>query len=274
MSQEPESQPAWRTPAANYLALCGVALGVIVLVLLSQGHSLFVCVMVVALGAGGVWLRMSLAPIALVLVVALSQMLLQLSWHDFRWRWQLPARGPIVVADVLLGAAVLAYVVGQYRLQGLRRHIFPPDPRLRLLHRYTRPPGPPELAPGIERKRDLQLVTPVELAVLVVSLPLCALAAQVVWLMLSKSPDVLTRHPEEQWSPAANRMVAMVIGLVGSLVMASALLRHMRLRQMTTDEARLLMQDTLWNETRGAQPWFARWLTWFRLDQKERKERP
>jgi len=40
-------------------------------------------------------------------------------------------RGALPVADMLLALSLLVYAAGQYRLQGLTRRLFPPDPRRR-----------------------------------------------------------------------------------------------------------------------------------------------
>jgi hypothetical protein len=271
-----ETDPAgWRSPALNYIALCGAALVVMLQVLLAQGYSVMVALVILLVGVLGVLTRMSVAPLAVLLAVAVSQLMRQLSGIEFRWRFEMEVRGTPVVSDLLLGVAVLAYTIGHYRLQGVSRHIFPPDQRLRQLHRYARLPAQSGAAPGIERKRAAQLVTSLELALLALSLPLWALLAQLVWYGLTTTRDVLARdvlaRPDyAEWNPGLLRIIALLTGLVGSVLMVAAVLRHLRHRNLAHDEARLVMQDTLWNETRGEQRWIARWQTWFKLERKER----
>src|SRR5262249_27020692 len=117
-------------------------------------------------------------------------------------------------------------------------------------------------------RRSVRLVTPTELALLVVSLPLWALVAQVVWWWLNRPRNVLG------WTPWAARLTVLLACLIPGLVLAAAVLRQLRRRRMTADEAVLLLQDTLWNETRGEQRWYTRWLAWFWLKQREFKEQP
>jgi hypothetical protein len=276
MSGEPETGASGlRTGAMSYIILCGASLALAVLVLLGQGQSPMVCLVILLIGLVGVVTRMSLAPVIVVLTVAAYQLVGQLTWDAPRGSWQLQTRGSFVISDILLAAAVLGYVIGHYRLQGLSRHIFPPDLRLRVLHRYTRPVGQAGNMPAIERKRAVHLVTPAELTLLVLSLPFWALAAQLVWHYLAQTRDVLGReHKVDEWNAGVVRTIVLVTILTATLVTVAALLRYLRRRRMTEEEARLMMQDTLWNETRGEQRRFARWLTWFTLDQNERKERP
>jgi hypothetical protein len=271
-----DTEPSdWQSPALNYIGLCGGALVVTCLVMLNQGYSPIMCLVVLAAGVLGVLTRVGLAPVMLVVVVAVGQLMQQMHWSGgFAQRWLIETRGRLGAGDILLAAAVLAYAIGHYRLQGLSRHIFPPDVRLRVLHRYTRSARRDGVAPTIERKRAVHLVKPFEL-LLVLSLPLWALLAYLGWYGLTQTRDVLARqHHYEEWEAWKVHLVVLVTVLILVVLLAAAVLRYMRLRCMTRQEARLVMLDTLWNETRGEQRWFARWLTWFKLDRQRRKEQP
>ena len=109
---------------------------------------------------------------------------------------------------------------------------------------------------------------------LALSLPFFALLAQLVWHYLAQTRDMLARrHNAEEWNAGVVRVIVLLTMLTSALLMVGALLRYVRRRRMTEDEARMMLQDTLWNDTRGEQRWFTRWLAWFTLDQNERKER-
>src|SRR5262249_36661287 len=159
----------------------------------------------------------SLAPFTVVLVVAVSQLMQQLNWTPFSRRWNISTR-TLGASDFLLCAAVLAYVAAHFRLQGLGRHIFPPDVRLRLLHRFTRSPRSRGAALAIERKRAVRLVTPGELVVLVLSLPLWVLLAQLAWHYLAQLRDVLARHHHyQEWDPWLMRLIVLLAALIAVL---------------------------------------------------------
>jgi hypothetical protein len=254
-----------RSPAFGYAALCGASLAVTVLVLMQQGLNLLVTMLILLVGILGLVTRMKLAPLLLVVLVAVCQIIQQFYWVDFRSRMEMPMGAAFRVGDALIGAAVLGFVAGHYRLQGLSRHLFPPDQRFYYLRRHIKVPAS-LLRALVERRRSPQLVTPAELALLVVSLPAWALAAQVAWLWLARPRDVL------EWDAWLARLTVLLVVMIGGLVAAAAVLRHLRRHRMTLDEATLVLQDTLWNETRGEQRWYTRWLAWFWLRRKEQEQ--
>jgi hypothetical protein len=266
----------YRSPALNYLAVCGAGLAVLVLMLLNQGQSQLLTLLVLAAGVLGVLTRVAIAPLTLLLLIAVSQLMQQLTWVDFRWRWLEQSRAEFVPADLLLAAGLLAYTVGHYRLQSLTRHIVPPDVRLRVLYRYQRPAGLDRALPTVERRRAARLVTPTELVFLLLGLPVWVLLGQVAWHFLARARDVLAReYNVHEWLPWVARLVTLALVLIGGLVLTAAVLRYVRRWRMTADEARLVMQDVLWNETRGEQRWFARWLTWIKVEREQgRREQP
>jgi hypothetical protein len=142
-----------------------------------------------------------------------------------------------------------------------------------VLHRYDRTARLAGAMPAIERKRSAGLVTPFELVVLVLTLPLWVLLAQLVWSAVMQARDVLGKqHHAQEWEVWQTRLVVLVTVLFGGILTMAAALRYMRRWRMTADEAHLILQDTLWQETRSEQRWFGRWLTWFALDRQERKE--
>jgi len=126
MTRETERTVLDQHPAVrNYLAVCVVALVVMWLALLERGLGWY-SLLPVLVGSLTLVARWQLAPVLLLLILAgmlhvlslgpLGGFLLRRSWN--------------VIADVLLCGAVLAYVVSNYRLQGLLHHILPPDARV------------------------------------------------------------------------------------------------------------------------------------------------
>jgi hypothetical protein len=106
----------------------------------------------------------------------------------------------------------------------------------------------------------------VEVGLLVMSLPLAPLLAQVFWAGLAPPREMLGL-PARLWRFL---LVGWSLGL--GVFVTAAVLRQWRRRLMTPDEAALLLQDTLWHETRREQRRLNRWLAWARLRRRPRKE--
>jgi len=242
------------------VVLCGASLGVLLLVPIEQGQSKWFGLLILLIGIGGVLTQMRLAPILVLMLVTAGEIAQQ-------WNWG-PASDPELgavfrVRNVLLCAAMLGYVAGHYRLQGLGRFVFPLDQRVENMRkRLHMPAGPWLVFP--RRRRSARLVTPAEPLLLAGSLLLWAVAAQMVWHWLAQPRDVL------DWNFRTVQWSVFVLVLVPALTVAASVLRFFRRRAMVPEEAMLMLQDTLWNETRGEQRWFARWLAWFSLRDKER----
>jgi hypothetical protein len=156
---------------------------------------------------------------------------------------------------------LLGYVAGQYRLQTLGRSIFPWDNPLEATVGLKSARGKRSFGVA-EQPRSGLTVTPQEVALLAASLPIWALAAQLAWLWLAQPRELF------DWDPRVVQAAIYSTTLVGGMTLVATLLKHFRRRQMTSEEAALLLQDTFWNETRGELRWFARWLAWFSLKRK------
>lgn len=178
---------------------------------------------------------------------------------------RLPSRAALPLSDVLLAVSLLAYAVGQYRLQGLLVRLFPPDPRRR---RAAASGGKAEVRKAAEAlRRPPELVTTREVVVLLLALPACAGLAALfrAWLQ-RQEPPLMTDGPAWQG--------ILVVWLLGGGVLAVAgLLRYLALRRMTPPEAALYLQDVLWRETRREQRRLNRWLAWAWLRRRRREER-
>jgi hypothetical protein len=246
-------------PAASiYLLAC---LGGLVLILLPQAArgiglvELFL-VIVGLLGAVTGW---RMAPVVLLALLAACQMWGGRGSPGRSWSFQ--------VDDLLVCCGVLAYVIGHHRLQGLSRSLLPPDPRWRESKGAKHPRGPQTGRAGYF-PRAARLVTPAELLVFVLTLPLWAILAQLFWAALQGQADRL-QLPFER-----SRLVLLVWFLgVGGLVVGS-ILTYWRRRAMSPAEAELVLQDVLWRETRREQRRQMRWLAWSRLRASQREERP
>lgn len=141
--------------------------------------------------------------------------------------------------DALLALAVLGYLAGHFRLQGLELTPLPVDAR------RPEPAGP-----------SRRPVPAGEFVVLVLELAACVALAVLVWDRLPADRDDLEMDPA-LWRCL---ILAWLIG-VPTLVAGSLLVHLGRLRQ-TRAEAELALQDEFWRETRREQRRLGRWLAW------------
>lgn len=258
----PEPEDIGQHPAVRmHVAICLVALLVLLVNLLLRGFgswSLFPALV----GALGVAQRWRSAPLILLVALVGFISIETVVYSGWQRQVQVPR---FRLGDWVLCGAVLAYIVAYYRLQGLVGCIFPPDPRLRESEgrRFLFFRMPPKL---IEHRRSASQVTSWETTWLLVSLPVWATLAQVIWLLLPTSGGQLGLPPR------AERTLAL-IWLVGVLLFCGAgLLSYWNISRASPTEASLLLQDADWRETCREQRRIHRWMIWRRL-QRRRKEK-
>jgi hypothetical protein len=238
----------------QYLAVGVVALGIVGAVMLQKTSGMVAFIPVLAGLAGAL---SGFGPILFILAVTVC-----LNAPAFA----VSSRSPIL--DLVLGAAVVAYVIVQYRLQAILTNVFPSDPRqeaaakprrglFRILHAKAR---------GERQRRSADLVTTSEVVGVIWTILTCTILAQYVWIALpTESPNLNLAPPI--WRAI---VVTWIVGLIWFTTFG--LLGYLRDRQMTRDEAMICLQDSLWAETRREQRRLNRWLVWQgRRDQ--RKER-
>jgi hypothetical protein len=261
----------WDSGPLPYQVICYAALGVIYFVESRRGATI-ADLLIPAVGVLGVLSRWGLAPLIVLLLLGAVRFLKAATGQVMG-----DAVGPggIDVRDVLLCMAVLAYTGAQYRLQGLMGHVLPPDPRRR---RAPRDRARDRTAP---QPRSPQLASRVEVGAFLLSLPVWALMAQLVWIFLSRHWDFVYwpqarrfgRPPDaSDWSERLNRLIVFAWALGILLFVTATLLKHWKHRQLTSREAALFLQDVAWKELRGDQRRITRWLAWGRL--KKRRENP
>jgi hypothetical protein len=245
-----------------YLVLCLAALGAILLALLEKESGLSTMPLILV-GLLGLFARLRMAPLLFLLVLVWQQLLHQLLRSGYGRRWRPAPAWSLEVADVVLCGATVAYVIGHYRLQALLHNVFPLDPRRRVgtaRWRFWKIQMLPRI---IQEPRSPRLVSQTEVAVFVITLPAAALLAQLFWAGLVQAWPL-------GFPPALGRFLTLVWVLGVGLLVTAAVLHQVKLRRMTREEAQLLLQDTVWHETRREQRRVSRWLAWARL--RERKE--
>lgn len=256
MSTTDRTPSRWEQPGVlRYLAILGGALGAIVLVLLGQGFREWSLLPVLAGLAGG---TTRFAPVLLVLAVAMTVN-------------SPPAYGVtfdradnLNLPELILGGAVLGYVAAHYRLQSLLLNIFPLDPRRPLAAPGSEPSKESPKSPPV--CRPSRLVTQREIGLLLLSLPFSAALARLTWQILpadGKYPGLA----DSVW-----QLILVAWSLGTPIFMLAGLIGYWRRQQMSEQEGMVLLQDVVWQETRGEQRRLNRWLAWAGLRARRRKE--
>lgn len=255
--RELRSHPAVR----NYTLFCTAALFLLVVCLADHGlgwwsltPALIGGVALLAQGSGG-------PPLVLL---SLAGLVLIGPRYSYLWRYPYWQRGKVpTMMDLVLCVAVLAYVVGHYRLLALVRHVFPHDPR-RLSS------SPPKMGGGREgdpaRRRSADLVSSRELVLLLLTLPLWTCLAVVVWSWIMEETTPWGMEPEV-WQ--ALRLVWGGLTIVAATGTVASYLRQIT---ATPEESLLYLQDQLWRHTRREQGRLNRWLAWARLRPRRGRE--
>jgi hypothetical protein len=241
----PVEKTSGMTPR-HYEALCGLALAAIFLVQLQQASSiapvtLIANLIIVLIGTLGILYKVRLSPVFVLIALAVPHLIeqanqLQLFGQESRgFRFEL--------ADVLLSVAMLTYLIGQYRLYGLRFGVLPGDPR-QSVKQQARSPGSLGAA---------------ELVALIFPVPAFALLAEFVALLLRQPWRIVNMEAKQHQF----FVVAWVMFL--AIYVSAHAFRYWRRNQMDELSAELILQDALWDETRGEQRRIQRWLTWRKM---------
>jgi hypothetical protein len=243
----------------HYVALCVFCLAVIFLIQLQAGLVLTNVLGVMA-GALALVYRLRLGPMLVVVLVAAAQLWLQIGWG--RYVDAGGRRGAMELADVVLCVALLGYVVGHYRLQGIWYHLLPVDVRQRSGAPRRAFPWIRKQTPVLQEKRSPGQITAREIAWLVATLPVWAVVAQLAWALI----------PQESHSfglPPRLLQILLVLWLLAvGFWMAGAVLDFWKHRRHDPATAQLYLQDLLWRDTRGEQRRVNRWLAWWKLARK------
>lgn len=224
----------------HYQMLCGVALVAIFLLQMQQNLPMLANVLMLFTGALGVLFRARLTPILVLLCIALTHLIEQ--YNSFRFFS--PDFRFLDLNEVLLCMAVLMFLIGYYRLQGIRFGVLP---------------RPSPVAGGGRSEASL---SPAELVMLIFPVPLATLAAEFAVLILRQHWSIVGLPPK--WKQF---LVIAWILLIAMFVAAQAF-RYWRRLQMERGLAMMSLHDTVWNETRGEQRRIARWFAWRKLKDK------
>jgi hypothetical protein len=235
----------------NYTLLCLAALLLLVVCLVDRGMGWW-CLIPALLGSVAFLASWSLGPP----LVLLSVMALVLSDTRYRWGYAYSMRDQVpTVMDLLLCAAVLAYVLGHYRLLALLRHIFPTDPR-----QSRKDAAQPA------QRRSADLVDGWELARVALALPVWTGVSVMAWGWMIEDAPALEMSIEV-WRTL--RVVWVVLAVLGTTAIVAGYLRQ---TLATPEEGLLYLQDQLWRATRREQSIVNRWLAWARLRARQGRD--
>ena len=241
------SQPtATAITPRHYQALCGLALAAMFLLQMQQNILLFFNLMMLALGALAILRFASLSPVLVLVALAGGQLFDQHQQNGFFDPDHLRSYRSLNINNVLFCMATLTYLIGHYRLYGLRFGVLPFDARQ---------------GSAAVQARSVETLSAVELASLVIPIPLCALLADFTAVLLRQPWTVVGYLPREK------QLLTIGWAVLLALFVAAHGFRYWRRLQMDRATALLLLQDVVWNETRGEQRQLNRWIVWKKLKQ-------
>lgn len=249
-------RPAVQVGPVHYQILCGAGLLLMVLAQFDQGMFLG-NLLVACIGLLGIISKTRVGPLLVLIGFAAAQV----AFHRLRFR-SIAHEDPrplLDIRDLLLAIGLVTYVAANYRLQSLWLQILPADARRR---QWERTGGGPGRFAAVQQPRAGRLLTPQEIAGFVLAVPVAALVGQALWLVMAQpwTPAVLP--------PRFLRLVNLAWLFVAGMLIAGTILIHWRRRQMDRDIAQVVLQDTLWRETRREQRRVFRWLAWRRLHER------
>jgi hypothetical protein len=303
MTATPEPPDAAQEAAArNYFYFCATAIFIMWVALLSvlRPSERWWSAFPVLVGFMALVVRWRWAP-SMLLVALLGTFSRDVFWQIAQGSF-MQGRGATPLADLMLGASVLAFVAGNYRYQALVNHIFPPDNRIpravRQLARLRRDSATPSplsrtkaeatrgaagkqkgkqtspFAPSAgalpghhQQPRSHKSVASGEMVLLAISMPVWVILAYSCWRLLAVQHTRLDM-------PDSVYQGMLLIWMVGvGLLVSWGVFSYLRWQAFRPDEAGLLLQDTLWRETRREQARLNRWIVWARQKTKSRKDK-
>lgn len=260
--QEFEAPPASdENPIRNYSILAMAGLLVVLMVQVRLEMYLLSGLSFIA-GCLGIVFRWWFTPL-LVLLMVVTSLVNPLADSEPR----LVMRG-FDLREWVLAGAMLTFIAAHYRLQALAVELLPQERwRRRFGKSKDRKVQVFEAKLSEQRKRPAHVVSPMELVGLVVSVPFFVMLGYIGFRLLPRQPQASFELHTGVWK---SMVLLWVVGL--TLLLASGVLQYLRYKRMPPAEARLIINDVLWQETRREQRRVARWLTWGWLRRRARRD--
>ncbi len=261
-----EVRALYRHPdVRNYLVTCLAALVFVFAILFGRGSDLG-GLLVVVIALCGVFLRWTAAP-GFVVVLVTYFLLYPTGLPEVGPARPWDVRAVFRVEDVILAAALVVYTACQYRLLGFFSRALPaegPTSRSAVPPADRRPPA--AVAAG-------------EVAALLKAAVAVVVGGQLLWLALTafevRTDSGLTLGAAEpgydgrfdtprpgRLSAPGSRFILVTGGVFLAAAVAQTAFWYWRLRTLGPDEARMVLQDTAWNETRRERVRVETWRAW------------
>jgi hypothetical protein len=245
-SSAPPATSAAPSATTSYFIIGVASIAILSLGLFQSGADRWALVPAL-IGTAGLVFYWRTAPLALLVSVAIGKVLPL--WY---YGGGGLSRSGSLAADLVLGAAMLGYLIAQYRLLSLHVALLPADPR----YPKAKPPA-----------RDVASVPAREAPGALLTAAAATVGAFFLWELTS-----LVRPP---WAimPAHWRVELLVWILAFGLIGLSSVIGYFSWRRQSRREALLVLRDEFWRQTRGEQRRINRWRAWARRRQ-ERTAKP
>jgi hypothetical protein len=164
-------------------------------------------------------------------------------------------------SDLLLAACILIYMMAHYRIMSFVYKSMPDDPA-------PRRKGQPE--PDIPR-RPYRLFGDRELAILFGIGAGCVAGGALLWLLISGYESGSRLGGNWGLSRSFSRFVVFMWSVGAGVILVGIVFRYLALRGMSWFEARLIVYDQFWLQTRREQERIYRWRDWYRKSDAKNK---
>ncbi|VTS03138.1 hypothetical protein [Tuwongella immobilis] len=243
-------------PGLRIYLYLGFAALLFLLFVLGERNALAGGLICLFLGIPGLLFRWTFAPI-LVLILSFYFMLAPAGVPMSRaFVEEVPS---LQLTDLLITAAVLVYLIAQYRVNSLLSQAFPLERPL--IHRTAIPDEPPLDAPA---QRPNTSVHDSEVKSILIQGVVFTLASLVGWVFLYYPPIGARGFPS-----TTVRFWIAVWSIAGSMMVGHVVLSYLSWRNMRRDEASMILRDALWWETRREQERLHHWRQWYRSGRPE-----
>lgn len=225
----------------SYAGMALISLGLLILFNLFQDR-LIICLFLLIIGLSGVFLRFQSAPVLLILALALGEYLQRAFYGRF-----LSNFGSVPFMDteyILPTAALLGYVVAQYRLISFTQSIIPSE--------VSRPLASGSQGtlktkrPEKEFRRPINTFDPSQLLLFLFTIPLFVVLGNWVAMLLARIPRRGFGLP-----PQFSRLLLFCAGFSLVILVFHSLITYFRWQRMSKKQAIMLLQDMEWQQLRG-----------------------
>jgi hypothetical protein len=264
--EEPGLLQTLAQPAVRNYVFIGFAALIVYYALMADRYNDIGALITVCIALPGLILRWIISPILFLIIF--SYILIDPNFSNIIDVLQVGSRiwsrsywGDRLFSDILLSASVLIYLMANFRVLSFVHKSMPDDPP-------PRRKGQPE--PESPR-RPFKLFTEREIAVLLGVGLFSVIVGALSWRILSGYERSERLGGEWGISRRFARVMLFLWSIGTVAVLTGTLFRYLALRRMNRLEARLMLQDGFWQETRREQERIYRWRNWKRSARSARR---